>query len=95
MWWLWLKNHNHLCYYYNVINKQPKTNGGRKMKLSQILKITESCMVVRIYDRKINKVIYTGRVNELLKIYDSRLERNVVHINHSEPDDEWDIEFVI
>lgn len=65
------------------------------MKLEQILKITESCIIVSIYDSKINKVIFTGRVDELLKTYDSRLERNVGHINHSEPEDEWDIEFVI
>lgn len=65
------------------------------MKLSQILQMTECCMVVSIYDGKINQVVFTGRVDELLKTCDSILDRNVGQINHSEPEDEWDIEFVI
>lgn len=65
------------------------------MTLKQILTVTESCMVVSIYDSKIEKVIFVGRVDKVSKVCDSQLEREVYSINHSEADDEYDIELVL
>lgn len=84
-----------VCYTNNVNKSNTKlyTLGGMNMKLNDLLKVTESCMIISIYDSNITEILYTGRVDDLLKLTDN-LGQTVISINHSESDD-YDIEIVI